>query len=603
MAQETLYLPPEVFKQMRENSKGLVEDITKATLDELKIIAELVGDQYKHDKEAEDAEEKRADEEKAVFSKLEKMAEAYVLQNKPALAKMNIMAIKYWNKFVVKNKFFEKTLELLKKGLAQAGSFLWDLLKGILFLSIFDPNGALAGQLIEMITNLVIWFIDLLIAFIPRFLDALFIALPRIAKALYDAFWKISAKIGELIFKIFAGVLKGFGIDIGPVSENIKKGVGALALGLLILSKMGLLTPVLKLLQSALWAMVAPLITAITPFLPVILAVAAAIAALVAVFIYAEQIVAWFEGLWKSFWEWFDTLGSVGKTIIGALVAVLALVFFPITLLIGALYLLAKAFAWIKDLFTKFDKWTKTSKIGKWIGKIVSFLSKLPKYFDWLLHADWSDITALISNMFTAARLYAAEVFMGFFDWALNGLMDMWNNMVGWVKRKLKDIGKAIGELFSANSLGTFITTLLTNIFGTEFTTRLFEGIKNAFSLVTDFLLAFVMMVQGMVTFGGNVYTGMKFADLLTAAKISRTTSIEATSAAAIVKAAEAQKGTVTEKQEAAQTLIEYSSQADMSKVANELARTNEAGSSAIVRAIESLKNTRGLPASAAQKH
>lgn len=614
---ESLFIPEKFWEVMKSQTKDerLTNDISKASTEELKIIAELLVDEANR-------QQKKEDDEKQAYSKLEKMAEAYVLQNKPALAKMNILAIKYWNKFVVKNKFFEKTLDLLKKGLAKAGGFLMDLLKGALFLALFDPKGELASQLIDMITNLVIWFIDLLMQFIPRFLDALFIAFPRIAKALFNAFLKVSAKIGELIFKIFSGVLKRLGLDIGPVSENMKKGVGTLTLGALILSKMGLLTPLLGLLSTtlsilgkqllkvstdaegakqftgllpkiwgwvkiigiALWGMISPLITAIIPFLPVILAVVAAVAALTLIFIYAEEIVAWFEGLWKSFWDWFDTLGTVGKTIVGALVVAIASIFFPITLLIGLIYGLAKAFKWLKEvdwsglwtglmtglmtglsdawtstlsymadavknLFLKFDKWVKTSKLRAFFTKIGKFLSKLPEYFDWLLHADWSDVGNVLSSMFKMSLEYLKENFEDFIDLALAGLTTMWNDMVEGTKRKLRGIGKTISDFFTPEGFRAVMTTMLESVFGPEFTNRLYRGIRDAFQLVMNFINGFLNSMYGLIYGLTNMVSlslpgavnpyDVSLAQGMKASGYSRKSGVEQLKATAIIRASE----------------------------------------------------------------
>lgn len=525
---QSLFLPQEFFDKLKEDFKELSsEEINKASLEELKTMAELAGDQYKQEQEALKLQKDKEKKEEKVYSKLEQMAEAYVLQNKPTLVKMNILAIKYWNKFVVKNKFFQNAIDLLKKSIASAGSWLWDALKGLLFLALFDPKGTLMTSLINMITRVVVWMIDLLSRLFPRILDAIFIALPNILMALYRAFLVVSEKIGQVFFDIISKFLERLEISspLKNIGENAKLATGSLLVMSGILYKMGMLVPILKSLQTALiftgkgiLSLASFLWTALAPFLPIILAVIVAIGALIAIFIYAEKIVKFFEDMWKAFFDWFDQLGIFGKIVIGGLIIAVGLLIWPLTLAITLIYGLAKAFKFLKEV-----DWAKI----------------------------WSGMMAMIPVIWNE---YVVKFFMKslpkWLNWALEGLIGMWDDMTSWIERKLRSIGKSISNLFTKEGFQAIMTKILDSIFGTNFTTHMYNGLMKAFVQITDFIQGFVYFMLGQLAklpggksiLGLGGYENLSWEQAGQVAKISRVSGLEGTQAAAIVKSAELAK-------------------------------------------------------------
>lgn len=501
---KSFLLPPDFIERAKTQlgKKGR-KKITSLSEDSLQKIAETTLNQFKAEQEKEKEREKQQQEESRVYSKIEEMANTYINKNKPASVKLQEKAMKYWDKYVIKGKFFTKTLDLLKAGLQKTGSFLLDLFKGLLFLALFDPKGELAVSLINLLVTVFEFAIDLLVKMIPRLLNAIFIAAPKIVKALWDAFWKIAPKIGELILNtiklifVRAGEefnmpwLKDLGEWIGNIGEKAKTVIGVIALIGGILAKFGLLAKAFALLSNPVgW-------------------IIAGIAALTAIFIYAEDIVSFFEDTFKKFANWFQKLDTKWKV----LIVVLSMILWPITLLIGVIYGLAKAFAFLKSV-----DWTKL-----W-GSIKDFFSG---FIYGLINIPIIAIESLkkISKTFIInfikihLKLFAIikNAVISFFQL----IKDKWNWIKNIVQNVFGNIKTAIKSAFSFEG----IQAIVDSVFGEGFTMKIAKAVIEAFGSVKDFFSAFVMKIMGLLssfTGTGKEYKGFTFSELQSAAKLSR---------------------------------------------------------------------------------
>jgi hypothetical protein len=543
----TMTLPPQFADLLQKNMEKQKKKGKSVSSDEaINKIATITAKQYEAQLRKEKREEKESLEQEKVNDRISKLTERFLLANQPAQIKMQIKAQKYWDKFVVKNKFFSKALDLLKQGLKGAGNFLVDLLKGLLFLSLFDPKGELAASLINMLVNVFTFAIDILAKMVPRIMDALFVAVPKIANALWEAFKKISAKIGQVVFEAFAKIFERIGKEfdipflkdianwLREINPQVKTFVGTLILLSGILAKFGVLLPILKFLGplffsiskneegvrkvsglipkifswlskgiAALWGVLTPLLPMLIP----ILAIAAAIASLVAVFIYAEEIVTFFEGLWKKFWKWFEGLGTTMKIIVGILAALTA----PISGFILLIYGLAKAFQFLKNL--DWEKVWEETKKG---------FSKLWKNLNKWFEKKIKDTFKMIGDLF---------------DFISNG----WERLKSNVRRVFTDLKGLISKTFSFENIKNELRGVIDGIFGAGFMRRLSDKIMEAFGVVGDFFGALVMKIN---PFGGMMTAN--FTDLMKANEIARKaegrTGI-ATSGTQVYKTMEAVRG------------------------------------------------------------
>lgn len=516
---DTITLPPDFMDAIRENLEKRRQALGQG--EGVALSSEEMQALIKDTHEQLEIQKARAKAEAKIQSKLEQQAEAFLMLNKPSLIQAQVKSIKYWDKFVVKNKFFEKTLDLLKQGLAKAGSFLMDLLKSVLFLAIFDPKGKMAVAIINMLTKVFLFVIDLLVKLIPRILDAIFIALPNIAKTLWNAFWKISNKIGDAIIKIiimglerlqkefgdlpFFSAIIDFFKSIGP---DVKEFIGALILFGGILAKFKMLGTVISLIGKVLSLLSSPAF-----------AVVAAIGSLVALFVYAEEVVAWFESTFQKLWNWFESSSEWVKILVSAIAGLLG----PITLAIAGIYALTKLFKFFKEV-----DWEVV-----WKSTVEFFTKTIPDIFIWLIKK-WlpkkiKEFEAKLNRVF--------DFLMGLWDNLKNFVMSIFSFDVSDVKRVL--------------------INLVDSVFGYGFTKRISNKIIEAFSYVTDFLKGFTFWILGKLAnipvLGERMGLGslkglgdLTVGQNIQAAQLSRQSGASMTQTAAIVKAREAiQQGNV----------------------------------------------------------
>lgn len=147
-------------------------------------------DEIKEDLDAiKDQDERKYEEtkfhEKGVLGTLLKML--FIAKKDQVLEK-----VKKWNekisqfsfKGIVQSKYFEKSLQFLKNISSQLGNWIIDLIKGLLFFAIFDPQGVLLSSLIELFANLIIWLIQALAVIIPRIIPIILTIVPTLIKAI-----------------------------------------------------------------------------------------------------------------------------------------------------------------------------------------------------------------------------------------------------------------------------------------------------------------------------------------------------------------------------------------------------------------------------------
>ena len=200
-----------------------------------------------------------------------------------------------------------------------------------------------------------------------------------------SSIFDVIGKVGGLIWKIkdlpwgeIGEGLKKFGsklFDIGKfLGGNLIKGLSFLGKGMVSLA------------QSA-WAACAGLFAEIVanwaliwPILAVVAAVALVVAGFVLLYMYAEQVSDWFDGLWDKFKK-LNKWAKIG-------IVILALLFFPITAIFLLIWGFAKLFKSIKQIgFKETMKliWEaiKQAASDSWDSVVNWFKAKGRKFADW----------------------------------------------------------------------------------------------------------------------------------------------------------------------------------------------------------------------------
>lgn len=301
-------------------------------------------------------------------------------------------------------------------------------------LSLSKATGLL-GLLLGIFLMLKLGLLDIVL---PAALDLFLVLIKELIKFLPKILESLWTVVSEYIPKIISAIADSISDALGIKSKTGKKTVKlftTIGAGLLALGK------ILSVFGGGLSSLASFLLAN-----PIALAIAALIAELVAIWVYAEEISDFFDGLWEK----FKKLGIVGKILIAVFLT-------PLLLTIGQGVLIVAVLA---KLFKSFKK----------IGVAATF------------KAIWESITTFFSNFgkafkegfmrsFKIAKLY----FIFFSNMVKSRIKKFISDVIGGirkfvddVKKKFINIKKNIERIFFA-----ILVKVLINIF------KIIKKIKN----------------------------------------------------------------------------------------------------------------------------
>jgi hypothetical protein len=100
---------------------------------------------------------------------LKKIAKILKEANKSKYQRIKDKITEKYNQFLLKNRWFEKSMDSFKNMGRTAGHWIWEIMKAFLVLSLFDPNSLLFKMFMRMVEDVTKKFIDLLFNFLPKF--------------------------------------------------------------------------------------------------------------------------------------------------------------------------------------------------------------------------------------------------------------------------------------------------------------------------------------------------------------------------------------------------------------------------------------------------
>ena len=290
------------------------------TNDQVKALFEELGSDIKGMFTKTQKKELQKRKEEIDRADLQKKNEKKIIDilNPPAgIKKMQTKITKYWHKWTAKD-FMKTVLGFLKGLLQSAGSWLMKILKFLLFFAIFDPKGTFLTSIL-----------DFIISMAETLIKAILPMLPVIAKRMWNLFWKVLVPGFKRFGKMIGDSLFGKDTILSKIMETVGGLIPIFVVVMGIISKLGFLFPMLKGLMG---------ILAANPIIAIIAAIAL-------IYVFSDEIVAFFDDLKKS----FDGLSTKWKIVIGALM-------FPILPLIALVYNLAKLFKTIKPYINMIRK-------------------------------------------------------------------------------------------------------------------------------------------------------------------------------------------------------------------------------------------------------
>ena len=344
-----------------EGKGGIKDQIQKQveTIDSLKQLDAKLGNLVKFEVIRRQLTEEANQQTESMNARIEKMVKMQELTGTPAMTLVKKKLLEKYRKVFIQGKWFESVAQSLKDFLKSSGSWIADLLGFLAVLSIFDPNGEFLASIITFFVHVIIMLTNMLARMLPAFLKLILPLVPILIRAVWQGIKALAGALGEVI-AILLKELFGISLPTGPVGQFFKTFLGGLATFAILAAKFPILMAPLKFLFSWLGTAAEPLVRkAVNWILPAlgklgasllgmlgpILIVVAVIAALIAIWVYAKEIVAFFDGL-------IDRFKHMSKGM-QLLVVALAILFFPLTIFIGAIYFLAKAFKRIQEVGIK----------------------------------------------------------------------------------------------------------------------------------------------------------------------------------------------------------------------------------------------------------
>jgi phage-related protein len=325
----------------------------------------------------------------------------------------------------------------------------------------------------------------------------------------FSKFISIVSKVGKVLFS--------FGSKFISIAGKLGLAIGKLGLSVWTFVIKTLL-PAMASFFSSMIAFIAPLLLAALPFI----VIAGALALL---FVYAEKISDFFDGLIEK----FKSLSTGMKILVG----VLALVFWPVSAIIALVYGLVKAFkffkaegfvnglikikdaifAWLSSLYESFLN--MFSKIGDSIksvwSSLVGWISGLWNGLKNIINSVWEGIKSgfmfVVDSIISGVKGYINLV-SGLFSKLWSGITSAFN----FVWDGIKSVGSKISGFFSsmfspitdiAEDIGGYFSaiTLPEFNFG-EIATNLYNSVINVFTRMVNFIRnipsMFVSAIKGI---------------------------------------------------------------------------------------------------------
>jgi len=278
----------------------------------------------------------------------------------------------YFLKRMVMADLLTKMTGYLKK-IASGGL---DLLKALMMLAILGPE--FLNGIIDLVVSTAIMVIEAFIRAIPTVINAIIMWLPRIIQIIADL---IPVLLNTLISAF--GNLANNKLIPKPLRMFFAALEGILKLIKLLTENLWLLIPILLIIAVGYIAMLvletaiklkatAATLLMIGAIALIVIAVIALIAIFILLYLYADEVSAYMESLWED----FKKLSIWGKLLVGAL----ALLFFPLTMLIGFVYGFVKAAQWFKSgaAAKAWEKFMGGIKSGvAWLLDIPSRISQM----------------------------------------------------------------------------------------------------------------------------------------------------------------------------------------------------------------------------------
>jgi hypothetical protein len=386
----------------------------------------------------------------------------------PAVKQMKSKLLKAYFKTFVSNKFFQKVGTFLKnmwKKLSTTGTDLFfKILKFLLIMAIIDPKGKLFTSLLKIFIDLFTWLLKMIGKILPVLVSRM---VNLVTKVIPDILKEIMPKLLKAFSLMFSLLGKGFRktnpmlaklfYKIGQFLESgmLLKVLNSLAdLFPIFVGLLGLIAGITKLMPviRVLW----PIITKLFGFLTgtVGSSLALIVGYLVAVWVFAEDIVKFFETSFTMVMGWFK---KYWKIILGALAPITIFVTMLVQLygvLVGFTYVLAKLFTFIKKHGLK----KGFAKFGKFV-------------LDWAM-----GILTRVGDFFKRMWDIATGPF----------------KLLMGVGKKGLEIGKVVLQILKKNVWEGFVL---------KWAIKIKNGIMDTFYRVKDFLFRFIIVGKNFLKF------------------------------------------------------------------------------------------------------
>lgn len=380
-------------------------------------------------------------ETESMNDRIEKMVKMQQLTGTPAMTLVKKKLLEKYRKVFIQGKWFEGVLQGFKDMARSAGSWLADLLGFLAVLAIFDPNGEFLASIITFLAQVVIMLTNMLARMLPAFVKLIVPLVPILIKAAWQGIKALAGALGEVI-AILLKELFGITLPTGPVGQFFKTFLGGLATFGIFAAKFPILMAPLKFLFSWIGTALGPLIAKATAMIvpalsslgaslmaviwPVLIVIAV-IAALIAIWVYAKEIVNFFDGL-------IDRFKNMSKGM-QLLVVALAILFLPLTTFIATIYFLAKAFkriqeVGIKQWFSEILQAVSDFFPGLWGAIMGFFTSEGPSLLDGILKplkAIWGAITGFFTDL---DKMSFADAFSNLLDNLVGAVWDLIKGML-----------------------------------------------------------------------------------------------------------------------------------------------------------------------------
>lgn len=245
--------------------------------------------------------------------------------NKPKMLKLQEKLTESYHKFIVKNKWFEKSIKFFESMSKKAGNWLIDILKAVLLLAIFDPKGKFLNSIIDFILKMVVNLINFLMKYLPVIVNRMVFlieeVIPKVLKKIISVIFPLIGSIfkdiakkfpeGSVIRQIFTWIGEAFDKNgvlykfFSFLAENFKYIVlilGALAILQPLFSIAGFLIKAIPIIINLVQGL-SVAFTTLSAFLianPIVAIIAGIIILITLIIVFRKEIVKFFKFLWEK---------------------------------------------------------------------------------------------------------------------------------------------------------------------------------------------------------------------------------------------------------------------------------------------------------------